>query len=283
MTGRRPAFVLVHGAWHGAATWSGVSPRLEARGHVAHALDLPGAGANAKLPSSYHRRPLDAAAFASEPSPNAGVTQEDRTRAVIAAIEAVRRQTGAPVVLVGHSLGGATVTAVAEAIPDQLHAIVYLCAFMLPPGMPVIAMVQNPIMEPLVPSLFLANPAEVGALRIDMRSEDSGYRDRIKLAFYGDAGPAEFAGILGQLHCDEPAAPALTPSAMTQERFGRVPRHYFRCLEDRAISIAGQDFMIAAVDAAMGNRTATRTFAASHGPYVSQPDALAEALVAAAG
>ena len=283
MTGSRPAFVLVHGAWHGAATWSQVVPRLEARGHVAHALDLPGAGANAKLPSSYHRRPLDAAAFASEPSPNAGVTQEDRTRAVIAAIEAVRRQTGAPVVLVGHSLGGATVTAVAEAIPDQLHAIVYLCAFMLPPGMPVIAMVQNPIMEPLVPSLFLANPAEVGALRIDMRSEDSGYRERIKLAFYGDVGAAEFAGILGQLHCDEPAAPALTPSAMTQERFGRVPRHYFRCLEDRAISIAGQDFMISAVDAAMGNHTAIRTFATSHGPYVSQPDGLAEALVAVAG
>jgi alpha-beta hydrolase superfamily lysophospholipase len=68
----RPAFVLVHGAWHGAATWSRVVPRLEARGHVARALDLPGAGTNAKTPASYDRRPLDAAAFASEPSPNSG-------------------------------------------------------------------------------------------------------------------------------------------------------------------------------------------------------------------
>ncbi len=211
------------------------------------------------------------------------MTQEDRTRAVVAAIEKLRRETGGPVVLVGHSLGGATVTAVAEAIPDQLHAIVYLCAFMLPPGLPVIAMVQNPIMEPLVPSLLLGNPAEIGAMRIDMRTEDPGYRDRIKLAFYGDAGSAEFTEILGHLHCDEPAQPAAAPSAMTRERFGRVPRHYFRCLEDRAISIAGQDFMIAAVDAAMGNQTVTQTFATSHGPYVSQPDALAEALAAVAG
>ena len=119
----RPAFVFVHSAWLSAATWQKLIPLLEARGYVARALDLPGAGANAKAPSSYDRRPLDAAAFASEPSPNASVTQEDRTRAVIALVEDTRRQTGAPIVLVGHSLGGLTVTAVAETIPEQLKKI----------------------------------------------------------------------------------------------------------------------------------------------------------------
>ena len=43
----RPAFVFVHGAWHNAATWHKLIPLLEARGYVARALDLPGAGANA--------------------------------------------------------------------------------------------------------------------------------------------------------------------------------------------------------------------------------------------
>jgi pimeloyl-ACP methyl ester carboxylesterase len=87
MPGIGPAFVFIHGAWHSAATWLKLMPLLEARGYVACVLDLPGAGANAKAPSSYDRRPLDAAAFASEPSPNASVTQEDRTRAVIALVE----------------------------------------------------------------------------------------------------------------------------------------------------------------------------------------------------
>lgn len=276
-------FVLIHGAWHGAATWSAVVPLLEARGHRAWAIDLPGSGADARSPASYVRRPLDPAAFAAEPSPVAGLTQAERTAAVVAAIEDAARQSGGPVVLVGHSLGGVTVTAAAEAVPDRLCAVVYLCAFMLPPGQSAAAMIQHPVMEPLVPSLFRADPASVGALRIDMRPEDPADRERIRLAFYGDVDPAAFGPILAGLHCDEPAQTGVAPSPMTPERFGRVPRHYIRCLDDRAISIAGQDAMIAAVDEAMGNRTATRTLAASHGAYASQPEAVAEALAAIAG
>jgi pimeloyl-ACP methyl ester carboxylesterase len=168
----RPAFVFIHGAWNSAAAWRKFIPFLEARGYVARALDLPGAGANARAPSSYDRRPLDAAAFASEPSPNASVTQEDRTRAVIALVENTGRQTGAPIVLVGHSLGGLTVTAVAETIPEQLHAVIYLCAYMVPPGMSTNTIIQDPSMSgSLVRALIKADPKEVGAMRIDRRNE----------------------------------------------------------------------------------------------------------------
>ena len=279
----RPAFVFVHSAWLSAATWQKLIPLLEARGYVARALDLPGAGANAKAPSSYDRRPLDAAAFASEASPNASVTQGDRTRAVIALVEDTRRQTGAPIVLVGHSLGGLTVTAVAETIPEQLHAAVYLCAYMVPPGMPTSAIRQGVNSGSLVQALQKANPKEVGAIRIDPRSEDSDYREQLRLAFFGDVSPIDFALELTHMHCDEPVRPVLTPSVMTAERFGRVPRHYFRTLEDRAILIAAQDFMISAVDIAMGNLTHAHTLATSHVPYLSQPDAVAEILLAIAG
>jgi pimeloyl-ACP methyl ester carboxylesterase len=279
----RPAFVFVHSAWLSAATWQKLIPLLEARGYVARALDLPGAGANAKAPSSYDRRPLDAAAFASEPSPNGSVTQEDRTRAVIALVEDTRRQTGEPIVLVGHSLGGLTVTAVAETIPEQLHAAVYLCAYMVPPGMPTSTIRQGVNSGSLVQALQKANPKEVGAIRIDPRSEDSDYREQLRLAFFGDVSPTDFALELTHMHCDEPVRPVLTPSVMTAERFGRVPRHYFRTLEDRAILIAAQDFMISAVDIAMGNLTHAHTLATSHVPYLSQPDAVAEILLAIAG
>jgi len=284
MPGIRPAFVFIHGAWHSAATWLKLMPLLEARGYVARALDLPGAGGNAKVPSSYDRRPLDAAAFASEPSPNASVTQEDRTRAVIALVEDTRRQTGAPIVLVGHSLGGLTVTAVAEAIPEQLHAAVYLCAHMLPIGVSASTIRQGPSMSrSLVYVLQKADPKEIGAMRIDPRSEDSDYCEQLRLAFFGDMSPTDFALGRAHMHCDEPLRPYLTPSVMTAERFGRVPRHYFRTLEDRVILIAAQDFMISAVDTALGNPTHAHTLATNHAPYLSQPDAVAEQLLAIAG
>ena len=88
-THAKRAFLFVHGAWHNHQTWDRVLPLLTAQGYRARAIDLPGAGRNAKLPASFSQRPLDPAAFATEPSPNAGVTQAERTAAVIAEIDAL--------------------------------------------------------------------------------------------------------------------------------------------------------------------------------------------------
>ncbi len=276
MSAKKPAFLFVHGAWHNAATWRLIIPLLEARGYTAVALDLPGAGVNARMPRAYYERPLDPAAFATEPSPNAGVTQEERTAAVVALIEKL----GGDVVLVGHSLGGITISAVAEAVGERLRAVVYLTAFMLPPGMPAIAMIQHETTaSALVASLFLADPAVAGALRIDPRAEDAGYRVRLKAAFYADLTDAEFERAAAELHCDEPAGVTMNPSPVSAARFGRVARHYIRCLEDRALPIAGQDFMIAAMDAAIGGKTETHSLGSSHSPFISQPVPLADILI----
>ncbi len=272
----KPAFVFVHGYWHNEDSWKHLVPALAAQGFVSRKLDLPGAGRNAKMPDAFFRRPIDAAAFASEPSPNAGVTQEERTEAVLEAIRAI----GGPVVLVGHSMGGATISDVAEAAPETLAAVVYLTAFMLPPGMPPIAMIQHETMSSaLVPGLFRADPAQVGALRIDPGSDDTEYRAQLKAAFYGDVGDADFAEAVLGLHSDEPVTTALRPSVVTRERYGRVPRHYIRCEDDCAITPAGQDRMIVLMDEAMGDRTTTHTLAASHSPFFSRPADLADLLV----
>ncbi|MDP6618648.1 MAG: alpha/beta fold hydrolase, partial [Nitrospinota bacterium] len=39
-------YVLVHGSWYGSWCWDTVVPLLEAKGHKAIALDLPGHGAD---------------------------------------------------------------------------------------------------------------------------------------------------------------------------------------------------------------------------------------------
>jgi pimeloyl-ACP methyl ester carboxylesterase len=283
MPATKPAFVFVHGGFVCKSIWRLVIPLLEARGHVARALDLPGSAAHAKVPVAYGKRPLDAKAFATEPSPKANITQEERTQAVVSLVEETARETGGPVVLVGQSLGGLTVTAVAEAIPDQLRAIVYISAFLQSPGTPAIALMQHATMASAVmPSLFLADPQVVGACRIDFLSDNAEYRARIKTALCGDISDADFSSILAAATCDEPAGVMLVPAHITAERFGRVPRHYVRCLEDRAIPLQGQDFMIAAADSALGSQTHTYALAASHFPFFSQPKALSDILLGVA-
>jgi pimeloyl-ACP methyl ester carboxylesterase len=283
MAADKPSFVFVHGAWHGAHTWHKVVPLLAAEGYACRAIDLPGAGAHARLPQAFSHRPLDAAAFATEVSPNAGVTQQERTDATIAAVRAAALEGNGRVILVGHSLGGITLSPTAEAVPELIAAAVYVTAFLLPPGMPAIAMIQHETMAAaLVPALFAADPQVVGALRIDTMTGDADASGRLKSAFFGDVDAAAYEAFRPSLHCDEPAAVALEPSGVTPERFGSVARHYIRCAEDRAITPEGQDFMVSAMDAALGGTTTVHRLDASHSPFLSMPRALADILLAIA-
>ncbi|GAB4349251.1 MAG: alpha/beta hydrolase [Gammaproteobacteria bacterium] len=275
-----PGFIFVHGAWHNHNTWDEVISRLNEKGLMTQAFDLPGAGVNARMPASYFKRPLDQEAFATEPSPNAGVTQAERTEFVIDAVrEMAARSESGKAILVGHSLGGATVSPVAESVPELLAAVVYVAAFMLPPGMPPIAMIKDPLMaDALVPTLFAADPQAIGAMRIDFASPDPEYRERIRQAYCGDLDDTMFERAISHLHCDEPAQVTLEPSPVTRERFGVIPRHYIYCTRDRAVTPAGQQKMISLMDEAMGNRTVVHTLESSHSPFDSRPDELADIL-----
>ena len=93
--------VLVHGAWHGAWCWAPVVEGLERRGHAVHAIDLPGHGAST-LPLT------------------------DLAGDVAHARQQLDEIDG-PVVLVGHSYGGAVITAAGEH-PAVAH-LVYVAAF----------------------------------------------------------------------------------------------------------------------------------------------------------
>jgi pimeloyl-ACP methyl ester carboxylesterase len=283
MSGFKASFVLVHGGWHNRSTWDKVVPILEAQGFAASALDLPGAGVNTIAPKSLALRPFDPAAFAAEPSPIADVTQEERTQAVVTLVREAASLGDGKVVLVGHSAGGLTISAVAEQVPDLLLAVVYLSGFMLPSGMQVFEMLQHETMSSsLGPGLFVGNPATTGATRIHVGSVDEAYRSRLRATFYGDVSESEFALAAAQLHCDEPVG-AVTPSGITPERFGTVPRHYIRCTQDRAIPLAGQDHMIATVDDAIGGKTTIHTLESSHSPFLSQPAALSKMLTGISG
>jgi hypothetical protein len=141
MSAAKAVFVLVHGGWHNHSAWDRVTPILEANGFATLTLDLPGAGANAIAPTSLGLRPFDPAAFAAEPSPIAGVTQEERTQAVVALVEKLRHSAtaGSSSRALGRrdiDFGGC------RAGSEPLPWVVYLAGFMVPNGMPLLAMLN---------------------------------------------------------------------------------------------------------------------------------------------
>jgi pimeloyl-ACP methyl ester carboxylesterase len=280
MSATKAVFVLIHGGWHSHSAWDRVTPILEANGFAALTLDLPGAGVNAIAPTSLALRPFDPAAFAAERSPIAGVAQEERTQAVVALVKEAASLGDGRVILVGHSAGGMTVSAVAEQVPDLLRAVVYLSGFMVPNGMPLLAMLQHETFSSaLAPGLFVGDPTAIGATRIHAGSTDEAYRSLLKAAFYGDVSESDFTRAASRLHCDEPNTGAVALSGITPERFGTVPRHYIRCTQDRAVPVTSQDHMIAAVDGTIGGKATTHTLESSHSPFLSQPAILSRILM----
>jgi len=197
---RKPTFVFVHGAWHGGWCWSEVARLLAAKGYASVPLDHPGHGITARLPAAYTAKPQDLTALATEVSPLAALTLDDYRDSVLGIIRGLVAAGSGPVILVGHSSGGATLSAVAEAEPTLIRRLVYLTAF-VPVRFPtVLQYLQQPAFAASeVPPLFVADPAVVGAARINHDSADAAYVARVRSAFYHDVSDAQFAAVANLL------------------------------------------------------------------------------------
>jgi pimeloyl-ACP methyl ester carboxylesterase len=102
--------VLVPGACHGGWWYRPVVDALESRGHRARALTLAGLGP--------------------EGMSGAGqVTLDSHVEQTAAAVAEATEASGGPVVLTGHSYGGAVITGAADRAPERVAALVYLDAF----------------------------------------------------------------------------------------------------------------------------------------------------------
>jgi pimeloyl-ACP methyl ester carboxylesterase len=278
---KKHTFVLAHGAFFGAWAFQPTIAELSARGHRAVALDLPGHGLNARFPSSYFRRPLDEARFGTEPSPSADITLADNVDAVSKIVEAVMQGGSGPVVLVGHSMSGPTISAVAEKHPQKIARLVYLTAFLTRSGVPSIAYIQSAENKgEKVAAVIKADPNKVGAIRIDQNSNDPVYVRANQEAFAGELDDRAWRAVTNLAVPDAPAQMFVTPVALTAEKWGRVPRAFIRCAWDNAIRPALQERMIGEADAATPrNKTRVVSLEASHaGSFLSSPRRLAAAL-----
>lgn len=269
-------FVLVHGAWHSSGQWAATQRALAGLGAASVAVDMPGHGFNAPLPTGYLLPGQPG--LLTEKSQLATLTMDDCAEAVLAVLHQVRHHR--TVVLVAHSAGGGPASLAAERVPELVDRIVYLSAF-VPGGRPrffdYLGSPENATV--LGQNLNLGAPEALGAVRINPLSPDPAYLDELRETYYHDAPLDRFDRWRSALSPDLPLAIPTTPVALTATRWGRIPRTFLRCAEDRALAPATQDLMIAEADRAFpGNPFTVHTLPGSHSPFAARPSELATAL-----
>ncbi|WP_165867652.1 alpha/beta fold hydrolase [Mesorhizobium sp. DCY119] len=263
-------YLLIHGAWHNSHHWHDVALALGEAGHRVVLLDLPGHGVNATLPQSYLFGPAEA--LATEVSPVAGVTLAQAAEAVA---DAIRALNDSKLIVVAHSLGGTILTQAAEAVPELIGHLVYLTAYApvkLGTSGAYGALPEN--QTGYGTTLFVADPAKVGAVRLNPRGDEA-YLRQLWEAYYNDLAFENFLIHANALTPDLPVDFWIGNVSVTAGKWGSIPRTYIRALQDRALAPALQDVMIAHADELTPhNRFEVIELDSSHSPFASQPTAL---------
>ena len=269
--------LFLHGAWHGSWCWEPVARGISALGHPTLAIDLPGHGLDAAVPTSFDTQ--DLAALATERTRAGDLSSADVAAKAIEAVGTLFEAYG-PVVVVAHSLAGVTLHQVGEAIPEKVAGMVYLAALAPAPGRTVFEDAATPAFaDSLFLQLPLGDPAVIGVVRINWRSADAQYRALARDCFYGGVAEATAAAAGHLLTPDAPVRLYADPVELTEGRWGSIPRTWIRCSRDRAVPVAAQDADIAALDELFPtNPYRTVTLEADHSPFLSDPDGLTAAL-----
>ena len=180
------------------------------------------------------------------------------------------RSISGPIVLVGHSYGGAVMSNAATG-NEQVRALVFLNGWMPDEGESIQQLIESDIFEgSLVPAAIrpvpFTNPD--GSDGVDL------YLDRALFpeAFAGDVDP-ETAKVMAATQRPWSGAAAARPSGPPAWR--SIPSWYLVGTEDRAIPPAGQRFM-----AERGNAQIEEV-PASHASMVSQPEAATRLILSA--
>ena len=219
--------LLVHGAWADGSCWAKVIPMLQARGLRVTAAQIP-------LTSLED----DVAV----------------TRRLLATI-------AGPTVLVGHSYGGAVITAAATGVPN-VKALVYVTAFGLDEGESLASLSQQ---GPPPAGSSAVEPDEQGFLWIN--------RSRFHGAFAADATEQE-AAIMAVVQ--KPLAVASFAAKCGVPAWKTIPSWYLQCTDDQMIPPPAQGFMAERMGATV------RTVAASHAVFMAHPNEVANIIGLAA-
>lgn len=222
-----PAVVLVHGAWHGSWCWDAVLPLVPG----AVTVDLPSAGR--------------------------GGSTEDDVAEVLAAVERV----GGPVLLCGHSYGGAVIGEAAA--HPAVVGLVFVCAFTVVPGESLLSNAARDAAK----AARARQVALAGAIRITDDGQSAVVDpDGALAAFYADCPPELAAAARDRL---VPHSMAVMTRPLAGPGWQGKPSTYVLCEHDEAIQPEMQEVFAARCDT-------TVRLATDHSPMLSTPERLAE-------
>lgn len=229
-------YVLVHGAWQAPYVWDAVKTSLINEGNNVTVVELPGHGSDTTVPSTLTLN-----------------TYRDKV------LDAISKING-KVILVGHSLGGMIISAVAEENPSKIEKLVYIAAYLPASGQSLLDLANTDAGSALGGTGILIQNAN-GTLDIK--------QDQITNIFIQD-GSAQVQNLVVQNYRPEPAIPFTNPVTLTAANFGSVEKVYIKTLQDHAVSPSLQDRMIGA-----GNVKTVYQLNTSHSPFLSKPDSVA--------
>ena len=235
---KKETYILVHAAWLGGWQWKNVSKILKEKGHKVLTPDLPSHGNDKTSPSD--------------------ITMDDYVKTLTEILD----KQDAPVVLVGHSFNGITVSRVAELRPNKVKKLVYVTAFLLPKGGSFFKAVQGVQNSKAVENFYLSEDKTYALIK----------ENEIQNAFAHDI-PKEAFDKAKPYIVTEPVAPLMYELQTTDKNFGSIPKYYIECTEDRAIPIEVQRAMY------KGNVKKSYSLNSSHTPNFSQPEKLANILL----
>jgi len=173
------------------------------------------------------------------------------------------------VVLLGHSLGGVTLSYLGEKYPHKIRRLIYLSAIMCPNGESVLSfMAANKNAGLEQPPIFdEKGPPDGVTLKV-------AEPDLVRSVFFNDCSDHDVKVALANLSPVNPIAPFIRTTEITRNRFGSIPYAYIDCSEDHAVPAALQRKFQADVPGAV-----RLSLARSHSPFLSQPGALAKHIV----
>jgi pimeloyl-ACP methyl ester carboxylesterase len=154
---------------------------------------------------------------------------------------------------------------VAEAAPEKVAQLVYLCAFVPLHNEPMMAANAELNRASALNGMLQPTADGLGILVAD---------EAIIPAFYHDCSARDVAFAKSRLVA-QAVEPLNAAVELTAERFGTVPKAFIECIEDQAIHIASQRALYRR--AGIDNIATLNT---GHSPFFSAPQQLAEAIEA---
>ena len=167
------------------------------------------------------------------------------------------------VILVGHSKNGIMISQAAEYRPDKIEKLVYLAAYLVPNGKTQREYSIQDTEGWLKP--YVTQHPETGSHTLQAEI----YREGL----YHDC-EEEITELAKVLLSHEPVESGTTPLQLTDENYGRVPRVYIECTEDRAVTPFIQRKMYEETPCEKVYSLPT-----SHSPFFSRPKELVEILL----